>query len=237
MSDERRALLRRVPIFSGLTDAELAALPTTTRALRAGETLFTRGDAAASAFVVAAGRVKVTAPVAGGGELVIQLLGAGKVLGELSLFERRRAEAARPPRRSATVTAVGPARLLAIDGRDFLAAVRRHPDVALTLMAELAGRVRELSAALEESVSLGLAARLARKLLALSGTFGRPVPGGVRIGLALPQRELGAMIGFSRESVNKQMRAWSRAGIVRMTDGVITVLDVDALAAAARAAV
>ena len=237
MADERRALLRRVPIFSGLTDAELGALPTTTRALAAGETLFALGEPAAAAFVVAAGRVKVATPVAGRGELVIQLLGAGAVLGELSLFERRTRGPVRPSRRSATVTAVGPARLLAIDGRDFLATVRRHPEVAAKLLAELAGRVRELSAALEDSLTLSLGARLARKLLALAQAFGRPVPGGVRIGLVLHQRELGALVGCSRESVNKQVRAWSRAGLVRMTDGVITVRDVAGLERVAQLAV
>ena len=42
------------------------------------------------------------------------------------------------------------------------------------------------------------------------------------------------MVGASRESVNKHLRAWTEAGILTTTRGKITVLDRDGLTALAR---
>ena len=56
--------LRQVPLFASLTDAQLAAFGAafSERSARAGERLFSRGDAATDFYVLAAGEVSVTVP-------------------------------------------------------------------------------------------------------------------------------------------------------------------------------
>ena len=44
-----------------------------------------------------------------------------------------------------------------------------------------------------------------------------------------PQQALGDMVGTSRESINKQLREWSQAGLVTSSRGYITVRDPDQL--------
>jgi CRP-like cAMP-binding protein len=51
--------------------------------------------------------------------------------------------------------------------------------------------------------------------------------------VAITQREISQMIGRSRESTNKQLRAWSKRGWIRLERGGVTVLAPDKLAALA----
>lgn len=220
----RRQLLRRVAIFASLSDAELDALTTGTRTLRAREQLFREGDPPTSAFVLVSGRLKVSMPTLAGHTLVIDYLEPGKVIGELALIDG--------VHRSATVSAVVTSRLLAIERRNFLAFLARHPASALALLTELARKIRQFNQSVQESHASSLADRLARKLIALGQRFGAPGPDGLLIDLHLPQRELGDLIGYSRESVNKQLRAWSAAGVVGVGRGRIVIRDVAALARA-----
>jgi CRP-like cAMP-binding protein len=51
----------------------------------------------------------------------------------------------------------------------------------------------------------------------------------VRIDLKLSQGELADLVGTTRESVNKQVRAWTDEGVLRMSRGEIVVLRTAAL--------
>ena len=69
---------------------------------------------------------------------------------------------------TATVTAIEPCELLAIDRRDLVAFLKRNPDVAIGMMQVLAARVAQLSEWVEDTLFLNLPLRLAKKLLALA---------------------------------------------------------------------
>ena len=47
--------------------------------------------------------------------------------------------------------------------------------------------------------------------------------------IQLSQRELANMVGGTRESVNKCLRNWQRAGLVRISEGSIIISDRRAL--------
>jgi CRP-like cAMP-binding protein len=54
---------------------------------------------------------------------------------------------------------------------------------------------------------------------------------GARAGarIRLTQRELGNIVGMTRESVNKCLREWQRKGIIRVDDNAIVIVKRDAL--------
>jgi CRP-like cAMP-binding protein len=56
----------------------------------------------------------------------------------------------------------------------------------------------------------------------------------MRIGLKLSQTELAEMLGVTREAINKQLQNWSKANLVRVERGFITVTDRVKLATLAR---
>jgi CRP-like cAMP-binding protein len=65
--------------------------------------------------------------------------------------------------------------------------------------------------------------RLARALLRLAIADERTVNGAAAARVHLTQRELGNIIGATRESVNKYLRAWQRKGYVRIGGRLIAI--------------
>ena len=104
-----------------------------------------------------------------------------------------------------------------------------NPEVAARLVSVLCERLRRTSAHLEDALLREAPPRLARGLLRLAETFGKPAGGGVRLGIKLSQQQLGCLVGISRESINKHIGDWSRAGHLAMEGGYITIRDRDAL--------
>ena len=63
----------------------------------------------------------------------------------------------------------------------------------------------------------------------LAEVFGKPARDGVLIDLKLSQRQIGGLIGRSRESVNRQLQQFQSSGLITMTEGYITISDKDSL--------
>lgn len=221
--ERRGALLRRVPLFARLDDARLDVLAAaaTTRRLAAREELCHKGDDAAQVYVVASGRLKVVAASSEGDEVVLNLLDAGEVIGELPML------LGGP--RTATVVALEPSEMVVLERREFLRFLREHPEAGSELLTVLAERVVRLSECIEDIAFLGVAGRIAKKLLALAESFGEQGPDGVHVTLRLSQGELAQYVGTTRETVNKQIRAWSEQGVLHMEAGSITLHRTDEL--------
>jgi CRP/FNR family cyclic AMP-dependent transcriptional regulator len=221
--DRRLALLQKVPLFAGLAAERLEALTevTTTKRLAAREELFHKGDEAAQVYVVASGRLKVVTTSVEGDDVLFAILDEGEVVGELPMLTGGR--------RTASVVALEPCELLTLARRDFLRFLRDQPEGAIELLVVLAERLVRVSEFAEDTLFLALPARLAKKLLHLAERYGAEGAGGTRIDLRLSQGELADLVGTTRESVNKQIRAWTEDGIVRMDRGEVTILDADRL--------
>jgi CRP/FNR family transcriptional regulator, cyclic AMP receptor protein len=88
MQKELDEILRQVPFFEGMGEDEIALIAGCGRNVRfdAGETIFRQGDAADTFFVVRHGTVAVGNFVPPRGELVIETIEAGDLLGWSWLF-------------------------------------------------------------------------------------------------------------------------------------------------------
>jgi CRP-like cAMP-binding protein len=111
--------LAGIPLFDALDDAQRVELASwfDSRSFDAGAVLVDEGSAGYSFFVMAEGSAVVTA-----GETTIRELGRGDFFGEIAILERRR--------RSATVTATTPTRLLVMFGWDFRSLQESQPAIA-----------------------------------------------------------------------------------------------------------
>ena len=219
--ESRRAFLESVELFSGLAPPVLDRLVqlSATRRLAANEVLCHKGDAAGQLYGVLSGRLKVVGSSSDGREVVFVVMGPGEVTGEIALIDGRP--------RSATIVAIEPSELLVIARRDFLSFLRDDRDAAIQLCQVLASYVRRLSDTVEDAYYHKLPVRLAKKLLVLAREHGEDVPEGLRIGVKLSQREIGELVGKTREAVNKQLRAWTDAGWIRTVDGHLVITDLE----------
>lgn len=106
-----------------------------------GEEIVREGEVGACMFVIQTGQVEVVHG-ADGGVQRLAVLGEGDFFGEMALF----GESAR----SATVRAMGEARVLRVDKRTLLRRIHEDPLLALSLLEALAARIRRLNEQLRQ---------------------------------------------------------------------------------------
>jgi CRP/FNR family transcriptional regulator, cyclic AMP receptor protein len=221
-----RQILLRHHLFAGFTAEQLEQVFAHARIehVKARHQIFRKGTPGLGMVVILKGRVRISSVGPDGDEVVLAHLGEGEVFGEMTLLDGKE--------RTADATAVAECELLLIDRRDFLPFLRANPDVTLRLLALVCERLRRTTEQVEDMIFLDAEARLAKKLLALGQAEPRrksALPQHMTV--TVSQRELGIMIGLTRESINKQLSAWHREGIIKVEGGAIVVLDEAALRA------
>lgn len=186
------------------------------RSFRRGATILRRGDPGSAMVVVTSGRVRVGVTSEDGREVTLGILGPGDVLGEMAMLD---GEA-----RSADAVALEDCTVKLLDRSRFLRLLRETPELALQLLAVLTARLRRANLAVEDIALLPLEGRLARLLTRLARDHGKPAARGVRIEIKLSQKDLSALVGGSREKVNRQLRAWENDGTIGKEAGCLVLL-------------
>ena len=225
---EKLQIFKKHPLFGKLAPELLSRLCSyaTTRKVKRGAVVISRGDPGTCLFMVAAGTIKIGVQSVSGKDAVFNLIGAGGIFGEIALLDGQP--------RTADAIAVTNCELLVIERRDFISLVHSNPDTALQIIEVLCERLRRTSTQVEDLMFLDLERRLAKTLLRLSETV-TLAPIGPKVGnklgqrVTITQREIGQIIGMSRESTNKQLRAWQDRKWLKIERGGITVLKPDAL--------
>lgn len=214
-------LLAVNPFFASLGTEAVAAIAglCVTRKLDAGATLFIKGDPGDALFAIRRGQIRITSETDDGRRTTLNMLGPGDVFGEVALLDGQP--------RTAGAVASEPTELFVILRRDLLALIERRPSVAVQLIELLCARIRWMSRRSEEASFLSLEQRLARRLIGLVEDYGNEI--------AVSQEELGNFVGATRESVNRQLQVWKRAGLLALGRGRIEVRDVEKLEALAGA--
>ncbi|MEE2970866.1 MAG: Crp/Fnr family transcriptional regulator, partial [Pseudomonadota bacterium] len=175
-----------------------------------------------SMLTVISRRVKISVSSSEGKEAVLAILGRGEVLGEMALIDGKE--------RSADATALEPSEALSIHRRDFIPFLERNPAICLRLLGVMSDRLRRTSEMVEDRSFLDLPGRLAKTLLDLGRTDGVDTKDGLRIDMPMSQSAFGAMLGASRETINKQLKAWQDEGLIITGRRFVVLVDVDRLA-------
>jgi CRP/FNR family cyclic AMP-dependent transcriptional regulator len=212
---DRLSLLRNHPLFQDLPPAVIEHLGSymKTRRVARGATIFAKGDPGTGLMGVLSGNVKISVASADGKDIVLNIFHEGEIFGEIALLDGRP--------RTADATAMSACELVVIERRDFVPFLSGHPDVTLKFIEILCSRLRRTSEQVQDVTFLNLPTRLAKALLALTSGEAGSTPSRK---VAITQRELSQIIGRSRESTNKQLRAWSKRGWIRLERGGVSLL-------------
>jgi CRP-like cAMP-binding protein len=205
--------LQGIPLFSSVSIDDLSTLSRqfTKRRYRKGEIIFHKGDSGSTFHIINNGMVKLTIPSEEGEDVFLAHLGPGDFFGELALLDDRP--------RSATATARDSAETLALEREDFLDFVRWYPDVAISILAVLAQRIRNLNSELESVILFKPQTRLAQALLKLLNSHGAETPRGWKISIPLTHSELAEIIRVTPGTIGRLLRDLKEAGIVSIEDG------------------
>jgi CRP/FNR family transcriptional regulator len=221
----RGETLKRVPIFSGLTEAEVVFLAqrTVPRRFSTGETVFAEGEPCTGLYVVESGHVRIFKSSAGGREHVLAIEGPGSSVAELPVFDGGNYPA--------SVSAVDDAILLFVSKQDFQALCLEHPRVALKVLRVVGARLRRLVAIIEELSFTTVRHRLAAFLVRLAKTSGTRSGNGLEITLPANNQELASQIGTVRELISRNLSRFQAEGMIKIEGRNVFITDLKALEA------
>jgi CRP/FNR family cyclic AMP-dependent transcriptional regulator len=218
-ADDTVHLLSATEVFGDLEQPELEAVAQVAvpRHWERGEVIFREGDVGDTCYLLRSGAVVLTREHQDGRIVALAELRAGMLFGELAMF--------RGDTRSATAEVIEPATAVALLARDVQRLIRRHPDLALKLLASLAERVSRTNERLLQQSFQTVAGRVAGALL--SQTVSRQADGAPDSDVLIrsTQAEIANLAGTSRESCSRFLATLERAGIVTLGRGKVTVHD------------
>ena len=187
----------------------------------AGASIFVQDDPGSAMMLVRTGTVRIGYPTPEGRTFLLAELGPGSVFGEIALLDGGP--------RSADATAATDCTLWAFERRDFLPLLEHNWKLAEAVLRVVCGRLRSADAHIADLAFSDLPGRLAKTLIARA----RPGPRGKPDQVTDTQGALAAMVGGSREAVNRCLRKWQKEGLVAMAEGRIVLPEPEALAEAA----
>lgn len=208
------------PWFAGVPLADREALLAAAEpvALPAGAMLFRRGDPVLPPhgcfYALAEGVMKFSTLQADGRESILAVLERGHWFGEISLIDGSP--------RTHDATALIPCKLLAVPMSVF-AERMQGAGFANAVAALLAARVRSLYGLMEDTTPRGLRARVARRLLSLAHGDGSATAA-LRSSVVMPQEVLAMMLGISRQTLSKELKALAGMGAISQGYGRIEIL-------------
>jgi CRP/FNR family cyclic AMP-dependent transcriptional regulator len=182
-----------------------------------GQEIMGQGEDGDTLLIFLSGFARISMVASNGHEIVLDYAEAGYVVGEIAFLDGGQ--------RTATVEALSEVSALSLSRTAFQEVIEKHHALALRMLKAMARRLRQSNDVIEADRAFTSGPRLARYLLRLmvaGATDGK-------LKLALSQSELGNFVGLSREQINRQLSAWSDAGVIDLEQGRVRIIDRDML--------
>lgn len=214
--------LNKMNFFSQMTDDDLHRLTKSADMFRCkrNTVVYVAHDPSDRIFVICDGRIKLSRFSDEGREVVLEILVAGELFGEMAICGEHL--------RTHTAIAIDDSLLCAVKRQDFKGVIKTNTDLLVQLLCQVGNRRTELELRLEDQIFLPVEQRLLLALFRQAGRHGeRCIDGSVNIHLT--QKDLAHLIGASRETVAELLAAYRKKGILTTGYRTIKVLDVDAM--------
>lgn len=213
------SLLKKVPIFSNLDDDELEKIRKlcVTQHYEKDRLILIEEDIGKTLFLIQKGRFKVSRMSDDGREVILSILGPGGFFGELSLIDGKT--------RSASVTAIENSEALLLYRSEFLALLQDYPQIAVSLLKELAARIRKSDTQIKSLSLQDAMGRVSSTLIMLAEDSGRIRHGQVVIPKIPLQQDLANMAGTSRETISRVFRYLEDEKLIQREGRKITISD------------
>ncbi len=224
MEMDKQTALAGVKLFEGLSGDLLRALAGIVRLRRvaAGEIIFETGRPGEAFYALASGRVRVFRSAPSGKEQILHVFGPGEAFAEVPVFEGRTYPA--------DAQALEDSVLVAIPRREFVEMLRREPELAMGMLALLAGRLRGFVSQIARLSLQEVPERLAGYLLLLRATQGAD-----DLTLDLPKGQIAAYLGTIPETLSRALKKLAEQGLIETTGARVRVRDAEGLERLAQA--
>ena len=191
------------------------------RDVQAGRVIFEEGEEGDQMFIIQEGQVKVSRLISGK-EQILAILGKGDFFGEMAIVTK--------VKRTATVTALGPVKLLAFNREGFLNMITKNAKIALNVIDKLCRRLQNANLHIKH-----LARKDVRALIAMNLRFA--FQGAAEQGATLlydrTVDEFSQNLELTIDQVRSALESFVRMGMLEIQGNAIQLLDeqkLDALA-------
>lgn len=212
-------ILQRIPLFYDLPENQLKEIATLVleRSYTKGRIIFMEGEPGEALFLLKSGLIKLTKRLEDGREHILHFVNPGEVFAEVVLFEGGNYPATAEVQEDAVVGV--------LRNQDIEKLISHNPSMAVRMLRIMSRRLRT---AQEKVMNLALhdtARRLAFTLIKMAQEHGVKEARGMLINLNLTNQELANMTGSSRETINRMLNSFKRAGAIDMDRQQIYVVD------------
>ena len=208
-------LIRRVPLFSMLTESQAIAVADAVvkRRFKRGEVIVEQGKKSNALFILLNGRARVLTADSRGREVILATLQPGDHIGEMSLIDNEP--------HSATVRAEIQTDVLMLGRLEFARCLPENTSMAYAVMRGLVQRLRHADRKIESLALMDVYGRVARSLIEFAVDDGQ---GNLKIRDKISRQDLAKMVGASREMVSRVMKDLEERGFVQtQADGSMLV--------------
>jgi CRP-like cAMP-binding protein len=221
--DEQGLTLGRSPLFSGILPEDYLRILATARIkeFTRGERLYIEGDSVQQVLLLTSGFAKITQLGLSGAEVLLRFGVPGDVLGAAGLFSTGT--------HYTTARAFRLCQALVWDAPAFKAVTARFPVLHQNMVRILVPCLMELEERFREVATERVNSRVARQVVRLLETMGRPINGEVEI--VISREELAQMTGTTLFTVSRLLSAWEARGFVIPRREAMTICDVPSLLA------
>lgn len=216
-------ILRKVPVFSELSDEDLEQISSVTieKTVRKGTIIFMAGDKGDAFYFVKSGKVKVFKTTPDGRELIFTILNEGDVFAEVALFN----DIDYP----ASTEVLEDARIGMIRNEDLENLIRNNSEIALHIIKVFSKKLYSSQQKVKELALGDTYARTARTIIQIAEDEGIRTPKGIEFELNLSRQELASLIGTARETVSRVLSQFRKEGSISIDKKKVTIKDMGKL--------
>ncbi|MFZ2489347.1 MAG: Crp/Fnr family transcriptional regulator [Anaerolineae bacterium] len=183
--------------------------------------IFFEGDQPDYLYIIWMGRIKLVRHSVDGRDVVLDVLGPGRLVGELAVFEGASY--------SQTAQAMEDVAVIAITRQDYLELLQRYPSLATAVISELGRRLRVVNDLVQSLAVDRVERRIARALLRLALYNGTPTRDGTMIQMRLTRQDLADMTGTTVETAIRVMSRFRKSGWITTQRGRVIIKHPDQL--------
>lgn len=223
MNQDKKEILRKIYLFSGLAENDLATLAQVAipRHFPRDNHIFWEGREALGFYILLKGQVKLVKSSPDGKEFIMRLVRPGETFGEAAVF----AEGNYP----ASAITLDDCQTLFFPKADFLSLLTASPRLARNMLATMSHLLFHLTRQLEDLSLKEVSARLAQYLLERCQEIHGRVEEGLSFNLPVTKTHLAAYLGTISETLSRTLARFKTMGVIQVDKSRITIKDTEHL--------
>jgi len=212
-------LILKVPIFSGLDETQVSFILSkmNKKEYLKGDIILMEDEVGDTFFIIMEGSVKVTKDSEDGREVILAVLSNGNFFGEISLLDGKT--------RSANAISLEKTKLMILKRHDFLNLIKEFPQISISLLSELANRIRKTDAQVENLAFSDAEKRVGISILSISEQLGVIKNGSVHIPKLPFQQDIANMAGTTRETVSRMLKILEKKKLIIRNSHKLSFVD------------